>query len=224
MRSKRCNTPADSQDHAPDQFSDYNALPAGQSQPYKRLRKEEGPSSGSAALSSPCAQDQAEASKEAITAHLRPAAALAVSQESGQFSPSAQETENLRLADPGQQNGPPGQSALPIAAPGQSHRRDLQAAVLAQNTSVEGTAVRGPAEPSLADRLNPNNAAFDPVFAAEHRARRAQEPRYQHLRACRQESKLLKRIHWTQKSAFTAEEHGYLLDLQGEPAFPTDFM
>lgn len=139
--------------------------------------------------------------------------------------PSVLDTEHLPPANPNQQFAPSDQDAYPVTAPGQSHRRDAQPSVLAQKASaegiaawgpVEGTAVRGPAEPSLADRLNPNNAAYDPVFAAEHRARRAQEPRYQHMRVCRQDAKLLKRIHWTQKSAFTAEEHGYLLDLQGE--------
>ena len=69
----------------------------------------------------------------------------------------------------------------------------------------------------MAQKLNPNNAAFDPVFAAKYRNRRAQEdPHYLHFQAQKRQLKLQGRLHWVQKSAFTAEEHGYLLDLGGE--------
>lgn len=72
------------------------------------------------------------------------------------------------------------------------------------------------AGPNLADMLNPNNAAYDPNFAAQHRAMRAQtDPLYAEQKARKQVTKLIKRLHWKTKSAFTAEEHGYMLDLQG---------
>ena len=114
------------------------------------------------------------------------------------------ESQQNRLREPPVQKGYP-------------DRRDMLAAVLGTKTPADRMAMRGPPEPPICQRLNPNNAAYDPVFAAEHRTRRAhKDPHYLYSKARKQQSKLLRRVHWVRKSAFTAEEHDYLLDLQGE--------
>lgn len=73
---------------------------------------------------------------------------------------------------------------------------------------------------SLAQRLNPNNPAFDPVFAEKHRAKRLRtDATYAHSMARKEKKKLLKRVHWSQKSSLSPQEHCYLLDLQGKSNF-----
>ncbi len=117
-------------------------------------------------------------------------------------------------------------------APNCNRNRNVQermAAVRGIKTPAERVALRNVAAPPLADLLNPNNAAFNPEFAAHHRAMRAQaNPLYAQQKARKQVIKLIKKLHWDRASAFTMEEHGYLLDLHGdfprlrwlEPAFP----
>ena len=69
----------------------------------------------------------------------------------------------------------------------------------------------------LAQRLNPNNAAFDAAFAEQHRAKRMRtDTGYAHSIARKEKKKLLKRVHWSQKSALSAKEHCYLVDLSGK--------
>ena len=136
------------------------------------------------------------------------------SPELGQLTPSGHMVDLLPLPPEHdtQQNRPhepPVQKAKP-------DRRDMLAAVLGIKTPADRMAMQGPPEPPVAQKLNPNNAAFDPVFAAEYRTRRAQDPHYVHFQAQKRHLKLQGRLHWVQKSAFTAEEHGYLLDLGGE--------
>ncbi|KAL0032885.1 hypothetical protein WJX77_004910 [Trebouxia sp. C0004] len=92
--------------------------------------------------------------------------------------------------------------------------QERMAAVLGIRTPAKHVALRDAAGPTLADLLNPNNAAYDPEFAAQHRAMRAQaNPVYAHQKARKQVNKLIK--HWDKASAFTVEEHGYVLDLHG---------
>ncbi len=95
--------------------------------------------------------------------------------------------------------------------------QERMAAVLGIRTPAERVALRDAAGPTLADLLNPNNAAYDPAFAAQHRAMRAQaNPLYAQQKARKQVIKLIKKLHWDKASAFTIEEHGYLLDLHGD--------
>ena len=102
----------------------------------------------------------------------------------------------------------------------QNRNRNVQermAAGLGIRTPAERVALRDAAGPILADLLNPNNAAFDPEIAAQHRAMRAQaNPLYAQQKARKQVIKLIKKLHWDRASAFTIEEHGYLLDLHGD--------
>ena len=155
------------------------------------------------------AKDSAEGKQDTQEA----AALFTATPELGQLAPPDHDAEMLPAENESQQDRlhqPSVQKAYP-------NRRDMLAAVFGAKNPADRMAVRGPPEPPLAQKLNPNNAAFDPVFAAEYRARRAQEdPHYLYSKVRKQQSKLLKRVHWVQKSAFTAEEHGYLLDLQGE--------
>ena len=149
------------------------------------------------------------------TQHAKQAAAaatLTATPESGQLAPPDHDAEML-LAEVKSQ-----QTCLhePSVQKAYTNRREVLAAVFDAKTSADRMALQEPPEPPLAQKLNPNNAAYDPVFAAEHRARRAEDPHYLDSKLRKQQSKLLKRVHWVQKSAFTAEEHGYLLDLQGE--------
>ncbi len=95
--------------------------------------------------------------------------------------------------------------------------QERMAAVLGIRTPAERVALKNAAAPALADLLNPNNAAFNPKFAAQHRAMRAQaNPLYAQQKARKQVIKLIKKLHWDRASAFTMEEHGYLLDLHGD--------
>lgn len=198
-----------------------NGIPsAGQSQPKRmRLTREEHNLSGGLPHSPATAAARADGKQ--ATQHANQAASAASSKSTpqlGQLAPSEHDTEMLPAEHESQQNTlhePPVQKAY-------SNRRDMLAALFGAKTPADRMAVRGPPERPLAQKLNPNNAAFDPIFAAEHRARRAQEdPRYLYSKERKQQSKLLKRVHWVQKSAFTAEEHGYLLDLQGECRVPS---
>lgn len=102
------------------------------------------------------------------------------------------------------------------AANGSHNAQERTAAVSGVWIPAELVNLGDAAGPNLADMLNPNNAAYDPNFAAQHRAMRAQtDPLYAEQKARKQVTKLIKRLHWKTKSAFTAEEHGYMLDLQG---------
>jgi len=95
--------------------------------------------------------------------------------------------------------------------------QERMAAVLGIRTPAEHVALRDAAGPTLPELLNPNNAAYDPEFAAQHRAMRAQaNPLYVHQKARKQVIKLIKKLHWDKTSAFTVEEHGYMLDLHGD--------
>ncbi|DBA66882.1 TPA: hypothetical protein ACH3X2_002010 [Trebouxia sp. C0005] len=92
--------------------------------------------------------------------------------------------------------------------------QERMAAVLGTRSPAERVALRNAAGPTLADLLNPNNVAYDPEFAARHRAMRAQaDPLYAQQKARKQVTKLIKKLHWDKASAFTIEEHAYLLDL-----------
>lgn len=95
--------------------------------------------------------------------------------------------------------------------------QERMAAVLGTRSPAERVALRNAAGPTLADLLNPNNVAYDPEFAARHRAMRAQaDPLYAQQKARKQVTKLIKKLHWDKASAFTIEEHAYLLDLHGD--------
>ena len=191
-----------------DKPSQSNIASAGQSQPKRMRFTEEHRLSGNLPHVPATARDSAEGKQDIQDA----AATLTTTSESGQFTPPDHNAEMLPAENESQQDRLH-QSVLK-AYP---NRRDILAALFAARTPADRMAVRGPPEPPLAEKLNPNNAAFDPVFTAENRARRAQEdPHYLYSKVRKQQFKLLKRVHWVQKSAFAAEEHGYLLDLQGE--------
>ena len=183
----------------------------GQSEP-KRMRftEEHGLSDS---LPHATATDSAEGKQDTQNAKQAAAAAtLTATPELGELAPPDHDAEMLPAGNKSQQkrlHKPPVQTAY-------TNRRGVLAAVFGPKTPADRVEVRGPPQLPLAQKLNPNNAAFDPVFAAEYRAKRAQDLHYLDSKVRKQQSKLLKRVHWVQKSAFTAEEHGYLLDLQGE--------
>lgn len=143
--------------------------------------------------------------------------ALPAPPEEEQLAPSQHNVDLLPPENESQQNRP----HEPLAQKARPDRRDMLSAMLGIKTPADRMAMRGPPEPPVAQKLNPNNFAFDPVFAAEYRNRRAQEdPHYLHFQAQKRQLKLQGRLHWVQKSAFTAEEHGYLLVLGGQcPVF-----
>ena len=186
---------------------------AGQSQPKRMRLTEEDRLSVGLPHAPATATNFAEGKQD--TQHAKQAAAaatLTATPESGQLASPDHDAEMLLAEVESHQtclNEPPVQKAY-------TNRRDLLAAVFDAKTSADRMAKQEPPEPPLAQKLNPNNVAYDPVCAAEHRAKRAEDPHYLDSKMRKQQSKLLKRVHWVQKSAFTAEEHGYLLDLEGE--------
>lgn len=92
----------------------------------------------------------------------------------------------------------------------------LQASIHAKAGKLPGS-LKEPSAEWLSQQLNPNNEAYNPALAEQHRAKRLRsDPTYAHRVARKEKSKLLKRIHWSQKSTLTPAEHGYLIDLQGE--------
>lgn len=175
-----------------------------------------------------------------------PRPASAQSYESGQLSPSdynqdlptpaaAPETipdpapapvqPPALLLEPAQHLAPPQVTEYPthavhphgVAPNCNRNDQERMAAVFGIRTPAERVALRNAAPATLADLLNPNNAAFNPEFAAQHRAMRAQaNPLYAQQKARKQVIKLIKKLHWDRASAFTMEEHGYLLDLHGD--------
>lgn len=178
----------------------------------KPPRKDPGASSAVNQQSAPAATG-AEASNPDLPApDVRQKAPLGAAQ----LASSEDAAEELLPARRPQFNGPPARNVPFVIPSGRSYRRDKPASMLGSLTPDERMAMQAALGPPIADRLNPNNAAFDPVCAAKYRARRAEDPLYVYLKECKQAQKLLKRVHWTQKSAFTAEEHGYLLDLKGD--------
>ena len=201
---------------APEQTSDDEVVSAERPQTKRKRPRADGDTLSAGALEPPEAAPEDSiadqpARKLAKAIH-PPRPASAQSCKEGQLPPSEHDDGVPAEAQPVPQEP---ESAGPAA----TGNLDVQekSAVLGIKTPAERVAPKQAAAPNLADKLNPNNAAYDPGLAAHHRAMRAQtDPQYVHNKARRQISKLTKRMHLPQKSAFTAEEHGYLLDLQGE--------
>lgn len=136
--------------------------------------------------------------------------------------------EEGQLSDASEEDGQgsphaPGHSTS-LHSTGVSETRPQSSAMQQQNPISGPAAKPAAAAPSakraqaapLEQRLNPNNPAHDPIFAEQHRAKRMRtDAAYAHSLARKQKKKLIKRVHWSQKSSLTPQEHGYLLDLQG---------
>ena len=188
-------------------------------------------------ISSPSAADTMEEGQ--VSAVLPPADAeqmqiTEVSDEEGQCLPQQQQAEvpTTELSDEEGQCSPHQQQAS--AAVNQPHVPLLRAPYISKDSAASLTQpyqqpllqvrtanAQGQVKPtqnaSLAQRLNPNNPAFDPVFAEKHRAKRLRtDATYAHTMARKEKKKLLKRVHWSQKSSLSPQEHCYLLDLQGK--------
>ena len=180
----------------------------------KRLREESGPLPGLTAQSSATAANLVE---ESIYAKDIRQPTAAEHQKLERLQSLRPEPGKRAAAKQTQQAVPP-ISSVPdhtVTGSGQSYRNETLASLLGIKTPAERMAMRDVAEPALLNRLNPNNVAYDPAFAADYKARRAKDPQYQYMKAFKSVSKLLKRVHWSQKSAFTADDHAYLIDLQG---------
>ncbi len=192
----------------------------------KRPREDAaGPSTDNLPGSTAAAGNRSDADQPArklAEANPQPRPASAQSYEEGQLPPEDDDEDvpvPARPHIPTQAFQTPIPTAEYAGAPAAVDRnvQERMAAVLGIKTPAESVALREAAEPNMADRLNPNNAAYDPQFAAHHRAMRAQtNPKYEQQKARKQMVKQIKRLHWPRNSHFTAEEHGYMLDLQGE--------
>ena len=149
------------------------------------------------------------------TAGVVPATHPAAAKHNNQIRTAAS-TDSLAVSEQNAQRGPNRQDQGSTATTLQT-QDSISAQSLASNSSSGQSNPWELSKQAQADKFNPNNAAYDPEFAAQHSAWRAKNSRtYAHHKARKARTKLLKRGGWTQNSSLTAEEHAYLLDLQGD--------